>query len=167
MKGIPSILRYRHANHRPLLQSFGRHRTASTTSTRSRFARVNLRLPKFLQRYTTPLLTAPLTHISAFLILHELTAVLPLLSLAGLFHYTHWLPPFISDSKWIAEGVERFGNYFRRKGWISSEAKNEIERVEEGGEWTERKDRVWGWTEGGTRVVVEYVSSLSLEHFHD
>jgi len=96
-----------------------------------------------LQRYTTPLLNAPLTHITAFLLLHELTAVVPIFGLAGLFHYTRWMPPFVGEGKWVADGVEKFGNWFRRKGWFGKE--------EEKG-W---RARWWGRGEGGTRVVVE------------
>lgn len=112
--------------------------------TRSRLARLTSRLPRFLQRYTTPLISAPLTHISAFLLLHELTAIVPLFALAGIFHYTQWLPPYISEGKWISNGVEMFGNYFRRKGWL-------------GDEEYARRHKWWGRGEGGVRIVVEYV----------
>lgn len=112
---------------------------------RSRLTRITSRLPRFLQRYTTPLISAPLTHISAFLLLHELTAIVPLFALAGIFHYTQWLPPYISEGKWISNGVEMFGNYFRKKGWL-------------GDEEYARRHKWWGRGEGGVRVVVEYVS---------
>ena len=109
---------------------------------RSRIIRTTSRLPKFLQGYTTPLINAPLTHISAFLLLHELTAVVPLFALAATFHYTNWMPPFISEGKWISEGVQKFGNYFRKKGWLGKEGKD-------------RRYKWWGRGEGGTRIVVE------------
>ena len=111
---------------------------------RSRLFRITSRLPKFLQGYTTPLINAPLTHISAFLLLHELTAVIPLFGLVATFHYTNWMPPFISEGKWISDGVQRFGNYFRRKGWLGEDGKT-------------RRHRWWGHGEGGTRIVVECV----------
>ena len=116
----------------------------ASQKTRSRIVRITSRLPKFLQGYTTPLINAPLTHISAFLFLHELTAVIPLFGLAATFHYTRWMPPFISEGKWVSDGVEKFGNYFRRKGWLGEEGKA-------------RRYRWWGRGEGGTRIVVEYV----------
>lgn len=109
---------------------------------RSRVVRITSRLPKFLQRYTTPLINAPLTHISAFLLLHELTAVVPLFGLAATFHYTRWMPPFISEGKWVSDGVEKFGNYFRRKGWLGEEGKA-------------KRHKWWGRGEGGTRLVIE------------
>ena len=109
---------------------------------RSRVVRITSRLPKFLQRYTTPLINAPLTHISAFLLLHELTAVIPLFGLAATFHYTRWMPPFISEGKWVSDGVEKFGNYFRRKGWLGEDEKA-------------KRYKWWGRGEGGTRLVIE------------
>jgi hypothetical protein len=38
--------------------------------------------------------------------------------LAGLFHYTQWLPAGFVEGKWVTEGMERFGRYFGRKGWF-------------------------------------------------
>ena len=108
---------------------------------RSRIERIMSRLPKFLQRYTVPLVNAPLTHVSAFLFLHELTAVIPLLGLAAVFHYTRWMPPYISEGKWVSDGVEKFGNYFRRKGWLGHDQASRYK-------W-------WGRGEGGVRIVME------------
>ena len=110
--------------------------------TRSQVVRLTSRLPKFLQPYTTPLINAPLTHISAFLLLHELTALLPLFGLAATFHYTRWMPPFISEGKWVSKSVEKTGNYFRKKGWLGEEGET-------------RRHKWWGRGEVGTRLVVE------------
>lgn len=114
----------------------------ATQKIRSRLVRLNSKLPSWLHRYTSPLINAPLTHISAFLFLHELTAIVPLFALAGTFHYAQWLPPYISEGKWVSDGVEKFGGYFRRKGWLGDEEKA-------------RRYRWWGRGEGGLRVVVE------------
>ncbi len=102
-------------------------------------------VPRFLSKYTTPLRNAPITHITSFLLLHELTAVAPLFALAGFFHYSRWMPPLVSEGKLVSDGVEKFGNYFRRKGWLGQEDK--------------RRYKWWGRGEGATRIVVEYVSS--------
>lgn len=115
--------------------------------TRSRLEQINSKLPKFLQRFSKPLISAPVTHISAFLLLHELTAVVPLIGLAGIFHYTQWLPPYISEGRWVSAGVEKFGRYFRRKGWLGEEG-------------VARRYKYWSLGEGGFRVVVEYVYML-------
>ena len=99
-------------------------------------------VPRFLSKYTIPLRNAPITHITAFLLLHEITAVAPLFALAGFFHYSRWMPPLVSEGKWVSDGVEKFGNYFRRKGWLGQEGK--------------LRYRWWGRGEGATRIVVEY-----------
>ncbi|KAF2203781.1 hypothetical protein GQ43DRAFT_338421, partial [Delitschia confertaspora ATCC 74209] len=135
----------------------------STSQPTSRLSRVNARLPRFLRRYTTPLLSAPLSHITSFLLLHELTAILPLFTLAGLFHYTSYLPPYFSEGKWVLVGVERFGNYFRRKGWISDSSQRESKREIEGGEVEGRRKRgKWDMTEGGVRVIVEFATAYAI-----
>lgn len=117
------------------------------TKETSRLTRIESRTPKFLRRYIQPLRNAPISHISAFLILHELTAIVPLFGLAAAFHYTNWLPPFISEGKWVSDGVEKFGRYMRKKGWISEE--------ERGGRW-------FGRGETGTRVVVELATAYAV-----
>ncbi|EAW14758.1 uncharacterized protein ACLA_001690 [Aspergillus clavatus NRRL 1] len=83
-----------------------------------RLRRLNSRLPMILRSYTTPLLGAPGRHITSFLILHELTAIVPLFGLVAAFHYGNWLPDFTSNSA-FEEGVQRFGRWLRKKGWIN------------------------------------------------
>ncbi|KAI9047188.1 hypothetical protein LZ554_008642 [Drepanopeziza brunnea f. sp. 'monogermtubi'] len=104
--------------------------------------RLLARLPPGLHRYTSTLRTAPLSHLTAFLILHELTAVAPLVGLAATFHYTNTLP---QGGQWLGEnvraGAERFGRWFGRKGWFGFEAgagagagaQGSLEGVERGG----------------------------------
>ncbi len=126
--------------------------TTSNTPQLSRFDRFNSRLPRFIRRYTAPLAKAPITHISSFLILHELTAIIPLFALAGFFHYTQWLPPFISEGKWVNDGVQMFGNWFRKRGWLGeNEALGEDGKKISGG----RRYVWWSRGEGSVRVVVE------------
>ena len=84
---------------------------------------------------------------TAFLLLHEITAIVPLLGLAGIFHYYNWLPPFFSEGKWVSDYTAKFGAYMRKKGWISEES---------------RKGRWWGRGETGTRVVVELATAWAI-----
>jgi hypothetical protein len=58
------------------------------------------------------------SHVVAFLVLHEITAIVPLFGLAGLFHWSGWIPSSVADSEVLSQGVERFTKYFRRKGWF-------------------------------------------------
>lgn len=116
-----------------------RHNTTSSSPTiPSRLDRLSARLPRYLQSYLTPLRNAPLSHVSAFLFLHELTAILPLVGLAALFHYTNWLPTQLSEGEWVQQGVKKWGRYARRKGWVT-DAEEEVaelqaERLSEGGD---------------------------------
>ncbi|CAN9156614.1 unnamed protein product [Alternaria alternata] len=163
---------------------------APPASSQSRIERFNRRLPRFLHKYTNALGNAPVTHITSFLILHELTAIIPLFGLAGYFHYTHWLPPWFAEGAWIASGVERFGRYFKRKGWIRSdealEAEREVDEIQKDdkqrkwmkgsgllsasdddgiGSETKRLrkvDQAWNISEGGVRLVVEFATAYTI-----
>ncbi|KAK2814166.1 hypothetical protein FQN50_000570 [Emmonsiellopsis sp. PD_5] len=130
--------------------------------TRARLESFNARLPRFLKPYTTPLLTAPVTHITSFLILHEITAIVPLFGLAGLFHYAGWIPALGSGDGdgAVDEGVRRFGRWLRRKGWVGDEAEMEVEReVGEGviaaGEGRNTADR-------GVRLILEFATAYAI-----
>lgn len=154
------------------------HRLFSTASRRAtvinpppspkpdRIQRILHRTPKFLRPTLSALHSAPLTHISAFLILHELTAIIPLLGLVGAFHYYQWLPPFFAEGTWVVAGVEKFGNYFRRKGWIDAgvtrEAADLAQRGEAGKVEQGRISRWWNRGETGTRLVVEFATAYAV-----
>ncbi|KAK8164655.1 hypothetical protein IWX90DRAFT_140098 [Phyllosticta citrichinensis] len=124
----------------------------------SRLDRIISRLPRGLQAYLLPLRSAPLTHVTAFLILHEITAIVPLVGLAATFHYGNWLPSSLAEGVWVQQGVERFGRYFRKKGWIEEEAEAEAEQEikHEGGE----RDLV---LQGGTmKLLVEIGTAWAI-----
>jgi hypothetical protein len=108
------------------------------------------RLPRFLLRYLSPLRAAPLSHVTAFLVLHELTAIIPLFGLAAAFHYYNWLPPYISEGKWVSEGIVMFGNWMRKRGWIGDDGKGGA-----AGMW-------WGRGESGVRIVVELATAYAI-----
>lgn len=104
---------------------------------RARLQKFNDRLPSFLRSYTTPLIGAPTTHITSFLILHEITAVVPLFSLFAFFHYSGWTPLLSAgDDSSLNEAVLRFGKWMTKKGWVGSEdveaAKNVSSTAEDG-----------------------------------
>ena len=120
---------------------------SSTTAPATRIARIESRLPRFLQRFVTPLRHAPISHITAFVLLHEVTAIVPLFGLAAAFHYSQWLPPYISEGKWVSDGIEKFGRWARKRGWIADDTR--------GGRW-------WGRGEGGARIVVELATAYAI-----
>ncbi|KHN95679.1 putative protein family FLILHELTA [Metarhizium album ARSEF 1941] len=87
----------------------------------SRIDRVTKRLPPRLQKYTNGLRNAPVSHIVSFLVLHELTAIVPLLALFALFHYTTFVPVAYVTAhfgEYVQSGISRFERYFSRKGWF-------------------------------------------------
>jgi hypothetical protein len=65
---------------------------AASSKAYSRLDRVLDRFPKPLRRYTDALKGAPVTHVVSFLVLHEITAIVPLVGLSCLFHWGNWLP---------------------------------------------------------------------------
>lgn len=133
--------------------------------------RLNRRLPKFLHPYTNRLVSAPLSHITSFLILHELSALVPLVALFGLFHYTSWLPGGFGQAVWAREKAEKLVRYLERKaywkGRLQRNNKKKNEEKEEGEE---------GGSEGNlsssgrmgeriSRVLLEYVSTYKFSSF--
>lgn len=110
--------------------------TTAQTQTTKRITRLLARLPTPLQRYTSRLRGAPVTHVAAFLILHELTAVVPLLGLFGLFHYTEHVPVawmVAHYGGYVREGVGRFERWFARRGWFGFGGEGGNQGVEGGG----------------------------------
>ncbi|CEJ89761.1 hypothetical protein VHEMI05586 [[Torrubiella] hemipterigena] len=97
-------------------------RAESTQSSQaSRIDRITARLPRPLRKYTTGLRNAPLSHVVSFLILHELTAILPLFGLFALFHYTSIAPiEYMTQhfGEYVQSGVSRFEKYFKKKEWF-------------------------------------------------
>ena len=125
---------------------------ARQTAIWGRFDRFVERTPRFLRPTVTGLRQAPFSHVAAFFILHELTAVIPLVGLAGAFHYWHWLPSHFADGAWISAGVEKFGRYFRKKGWITEEEEMELDG----------ETRQGNAGKGATRWVVEIATAYAL-----
>lgn len=60
----------------------------------------------------------------------------------------------------MLQGVERFGKYFRRKGWIRSDEASEAEREVQ--LEIRKRDRAWNIGEGGVRVVVEFATAYAI-----
>ncbi|KAK0383631.1 hypothetical protein NLU13_9542 [Sarocladium strictum] len=99
-----------------------RHSSSTSTSSQaSRIDRITSKLPRRLQKYTSRLRGAPVSHLVSFLILHELTAIVPLFAFFGLFHYTDLVPTaYITKhfGTYVDAGITRFERYFRRKQWF-------------------------------------------------
>ncbi|KAJ9612658.1 hypothetical protein H2204_015032 [Knufia peltigerae] len=134
---------------------------------RGRFDRFIDRTPRFLRPSLNRLRHAPVSHVAAFIILHEVTAIIPLFGLAGAFHYWQWLPPYFAEGAWVVDGVERFGRYFRKKGWISEKEEKQVEEQTKEGQATqfEKNKSISKWFgrgESATRWVVEFATAYAM-----
>lgn len=65
-------------------------------------------------------------HITSFLIIHEITAILPLFGLVAAFHYGNWLPDLTSSGA-FEDGTRRFGRWLRKKGWVEEGAEGDLD----------------------------------------
>ena len=157
----PRVLRSRV----PLAQ----RRTSATTPPTTRASKILSKLPPSLQRYTTRLRRAPLSHVVAFLILHEITAVVPLLGLFGLFHYTAYAPADYVTEHWggyVGDGVRRFEKYFRRKGWFGFGAEDpaSMGAESEGDSAEDTKSLVMNWegAEGKYKLLADVALAWAI-----
>ncbi|KAI1354935.1 hypothetical protein F5Y01DRAFT_271702 [Xylaria sp. FL0043] len=112
------------------------HRISQILTRASRF------LPQRLQTSLQNLRSAPLSHVGAFLMLHEITAILPIFGLTYAFYALDWVPTSWVLGPWAAwaeDGLKKYVPYFRRKHWFGL--------GKEGGEDGDEKRR--GGADGG------------------
>ncbi|OJD13363.1 hypothetical protein AJ78_06175 [Emergomyces pasteurianus Ep9510] len=142
---------------------------SNSSRLRSRLQTFNNRAPRFLRSYTTPLLNAPVTHVTSFLILHEITAVVPLLGLTGAFHYWGWIPA-LGDGT-VDEGVKKFGRWLRKKGWVEQGAEMQAEAEVEMGIGMGPTTAAGGGTGGlggiadtdkGVQLILEFATAYAI-----
>lgn len=125
----------------------------------SRLRQFNDRLPAFLRSYTTPLLGAPISHVTSFLILHEMTAILPLFGLVAAFHYGNWMPNLSSETgenNAFDEGAARFGKWLRKKGWVEESDVNTVAEHEVTASEAPGRERA------GVRLVLEFATAYAI-----
>lgn len=63
------------------------------------------RMPRFMLPYTKNFIHAPVSHVTAFLVLHELSAVVPLVGIWYMFHKYQWAIPLDLPSWAIDKGT--------------------------------------------------------------
>ncbi|POS80596.1 hypothetical protein DHEL01_v201017 [Diaporthe helianthi] len=144
---------------------------AAASKQQSRADRILSRLPRSMQGYAGRLRSAPLSHVVAFLVLHEITAVVPLLGLFGLFHYggasaapIGYMMEHYGD--YMRDGTARFERYFTRKGWFGfgeEGGDQTASAVEAGG--ADGSDAVmsrWEASDGKYRIVVEVALAYAI-----
>ncbi|KAH8656628.1 hypothetical protein BGZ60DRAFT_532208 [Tricladium varicosporioides] len=148
-------------------RSYPRFQSSSSKSSRDRLSRMLNRLPSFLHPYTRGLLNAPVSHIASFLILHEITAIIPLIGLGSAFHWGGWLPEKWVEAKYVTDGVEKFGRYFRRKGWFGFSKEHDIEEIHIQPETIENQqiensNSNTNANFRGTRILVEVATAYAI-----
>lgn len=139
--------------------------TATTAATEqaadksaTRLDRILTRTSRYLpERLRAPLRgfrRAPVSHVASFLVLHELTAIIPLFGLTGAFYYLDivpvewvfgWWAPYVQE-----EGTKVL-RYFKKKGWFglaAGDTRGEKEDMEKG---EERLERELAEREGGKK----------------
>ncbi|KAL0943464.1 uncharacterized protein CTRU02_201352 [Colletotrichum truncatum] len=154
---------------RPLPRSTPIARNSTNSSNRAA-ERILDRVPTRFQRYTSGLRKAPLSHIIAFLILHEITAIVPLLGLFGLFHYTNFLPLEYVTGHWagyVRDGVGKAERYFSRKGWFGFGAEDRgtmTGELDASGPYETREvERKWAKEEGIVTGSFQYTTTGPTE----
>jgi hypothetical protein len=150
-----------------LRRQFTSQQQPTPSAKSSTYDRLVARTPRFLRPTLAALHNAPVTHVTAFLILHEITAVVPLFGLAGAFHYYNWLPSYFAEGAWVVAGVEKFGRYFKKKGWIGAVEEADTEREARQGIPLDKIEKTrglrwWNRGEGGTRLVVEFATAYAV-----
>ncbi|KAI0456784.1 hypothetical protein F5B21DRAFT_125095 [Xylaria acuta] len=104
--------------------------TTTTTAPQSRrisriLAGASRFMPKRLRDALRDLRSAPLSHVFAFLVLHELTAVLPIFGLTYAFYALDVDVP----TNWLVneDGLRKWTGYFRKKRWFGLEPEDDAD----------------------------------------
>ncbi|KAI1767713.1 hypothetical protein GGR53DRAFT_87161 [Hypoxylon sp. FL1150] len=161
---LPSLLRFRFRARAPLNRRLQSTKPPNPTSTSTSTAeaqaqaqaaarktqradailqRASRWVPSRLRPYLSRLRSAPFSHVAAFLVLHELTAIVPLFGLVYMFSRMDWVPTGWVLGPWAAwaeEGLKRYVRYFRKKGWFGL-GEGEDEGAREGEERLEERLR--------------------------
>lgn len=143
--------------------------TSTKPSPSTRIDRLTAKLPRRLQKYTSRLRDAPVSHVVSFLLLHEITAIVPLFALFGVFHYTDWVPVgWMTDhfGDYVQKGVARFERYFARKGWFgfTREDYEGMGGKDRSGSEEQTEDAVARWRSGELkyRILVEVALAYAV-----
>lgn len=93
------------------------------------------RIPKFLRPYTTRFINAPVSHVTAFVILHELTALIPLVGIWYLLHQYHdtLMVGALDLPNWaIEKGTKVIDSAMERWDWGNYSVNDKFQFIMEG-----------------------------------
>lgn len=92
--------------------------------------------------------------------LHEITAVVPLILLAGGFHYTGWLPSDLIPEERLEAARGRFERWFGRRGWFGYEgAGGDVDKLGHDGQLIKEARES---NTSGKRVVLEVATAYVI-----
>jgi hypothetical protein len=74
------------------------------------------KVPPKLSRYAALFAGKPVSYLTSFLILHELTAILPVGGIFWYIHATSWTPPGISQ-EFVKQKMESLQRWSDKKGY--------------------------------------------------
>lgn len=83
----------------------------------ARSSRASKLFPRFLRTYAERVTKAPFSHITSFLILHELSAIVPLFGVWGLFYYFDYYPLGLFPDWVIQKGSGFIRRMAERNDW--------------------------------------------------
>ena len=133
--------------------------------TRGRLDKWITRSPRIFKPTLKALRDAPASYIVSFAVIHELTAAVPLAMLWWSFHHYRWLPSYFAEGKWVVEGVEKIGRWFRKRGWIEEKEEARVEEETKAGraKQVQRKvSRFWNTGEDAGRLLVEGATAYAI-----
>jgi len=91
------------------------------------------KIPQRLRHYVERLRGAPGSHITSFLVLHEITAIAPVIGLFYAFHQLNWTPASVLPDAWVEKGTKRMERVAHKYGCESLKGEKGIKMVLEGG----------------------------------
>jgi hypothetical protein len=137
----PRIPQARFRSTRPPAPATSSPASDITAKQATRFDKVITRTQRWLpRRFHAPLQnfrSAPGSHIVAFLLIHELTAIVPLFGLVAAFQYYDVVPAGYVFGPWapyVQDGAFKFLRWFRKKGYFgmgTEDAREGEQRFEE------------------------------------
>ncbi|KAL1886919.1 hypothetical protein Cpir12675_006858 [Ceratocystis pirilliformis] len=133
--------------------------TASTASTSTPVPRWK-RIP-----FVASMSSQPVTSTISFLVLHELTAVVPLVGITACLQYTDPVPldslnKYLLDA--FSQGLDKFGQYFAKKRWFGFELDAEGKVV--GGLTWEEGDRAADGLSEEAKARYKLLSNVALAY---
>jgi hypothetical protein len=157
------------------LQSRSPHFRQYSQAQQTRQQRIAVRLDRFVDRtprfarpWVSTLRGAPISVVVAFFVLHEITAVAPLVGLTWCFHYYRWLPESFSEHAIIDDSVNKMARWLRKKELIKERNEEEEKQGTEQGKnrWSDKSRKmVEGMVQGAEdkqRLLVEVATAYAV-----